>query len=262
MTLDDDYRVSIKQVRKHINNNTIALVGSAPNFPHGVIDDIAELNHLAEYYNLMLHVDSCMGGLLTCFFEAAKIKDKIYDFRYNRVTSISADLHKYGQAPKGVSLLLFKNAEIRRHIFFSAPKYEGGFYATPTTSATRSPAAVVSAYMILCLLGKNHYIQQTKNIHNAVVGIKNYVKEKLPNLVVMGNPYVSIISFTGERVAQIYDQLIKKDWNLNLLSSPIGISYAITSANLPLIADGTFIKDLTEAYNKVFLKINATKGLR
>ena len=39
------------------------LVGSAPQFPHGSIDDIVAIGKLGKKYNIPVHVDACLGEL-------------------------------------------------------------------------------------------------------------------------------------------------------------------------------------------------------
>ena len=113
--------VSPREVRKQINSRTVAIMGSAPNYPNGIIDPLEELGNLALLYGINFHVDACLGGYLIPFMAEAGYPIDLCDFRIKGVTSISCDVHKYGYTPKGVSVLMFSSFELRRLHYFSSP---------------------------------------------------------------------------------------------------------------------------------------------
>ena len=106
-------------MKKAICRRTCLLVGSAPQYPHGSIDDIQEIAKLGKQYGIPVHVDACLGGYLICFMKEAGYPLKPFDFSVDGVTSISADTHKYGYAPKGSSVILYSTEELRRYQWFS-----------------------------------------------------------------------------------------------------------------------------------------------
>jgi sphinganine-1-phosphate aldolase len=57
-------RADVDDMAAAIDRNTVALVGSAPSFPHGVVDPIAALAELAQAKGVGLHVDACLGGFV------------------------------------------------------------------------------------------------------------------------------------------------------------------------------------------------------
>jgi len=246
------YKVDINKVRRAINSNTVALVGSFPNFPHGATDDIEALSELALKYNIGLHVDACLGGLLACFYSHsnANIKLPKFDFLLPGVTSISADLHKYGLAPKGVSFLLYKNKEFRKNQYFIYPRWMGGTYPSPTIAGSRSPALMICAYAIMLKKGKNFYANQARDIHESIKSIKDFTKKNFKNLRIIGNPEICVVAFTGENCTVIYDLMCKKGWHLNLINNPIGFSIAITTANLKMV-NQRLCSDIKECYDAV-----------
>ncbi|KAJ2922577.1 hypothetical protein H1R20_g14529, partial [Candolleomyces eurysporus] len=139
-------KVDLKHVKRAINPNTILLVGSAINYPDGAEDDIAGLSALAEKYGLGLHVDCCLGSFIVAFLEPAglangdakgKYKLSPFDFRLKGVTSISCDTHKYGFAPKGTSVIMYRTPELRRFQYYVNPGWTGGLYASPGLSGSR-----------------------------------------------------------------------------------------------------------------------------
>jgi glutamate/tyrosine decarboxylase-like PLP-dependent enzyme len=144
--LADDYRADVAAMAKAITPSTIMLVGSAPTFPHGVIDPILELAALAKTRNLWLHVDACVGGFLAPF--AARLGYPIppFDFVVPGVCSMSADLHKYGFTAKGASVLLLADAALRRHLTFEFDNWPRGKYAVPTFTGTRPGGAIAAAW--------------------------------------------------------------------------------------------------------------------
>lgn len=246
------YGVDISKVKRAINSNTVALVGSFPNFPHGAIDDIEALSDLAVKHNIGLHVDACLGGLLACYYSHSNANIKIpkFDFLLPGVTTISADLHKYGLAPKGVSYLLYRSKELRKHQYFIYPRWMGGTYPSPTIAGSRSPALMVCAYAIMLKKGKNFYANQARDINEAIIKIKDYTKKNFKDLTIIGDPQICVVAFTGAKCNIIYDMMSKKGWHLNLINNPMGFSIAITTANLVMV-NKRLCSDLKECYDNV-----------
>ncbi len=149
LPLDDDYRADIAQLPGLINKNTIIMVGSAPSYSHGVIDPIREMGSLAGKYGLYFHVDACLGGFSLPFMEKLVYPVPPFDFRVKGVTSVSADLHKYGYCSKGASLVLYRNRAIRKAQFFAHSDWPGGLYGSPTLSGSRSGVPVAVAWAML-----------------------------------------------------------------------------------------------------------------
>lgn len=246
------YGIDIKKMKRAINSNTVAIVGSFPNFPHGTLDDIEAMSKIAVDYNIGLHVDACLGGLLAGFYSHLNCNIAIpkFDFLLPGVTTISADLHKFGLSPKGVSWLLYRNRELRKHQYFIYPRWMGGTYPSPTIAGSRTPALMVCAYAILMKMGKNFYALQAKNINTMIEKIKDFAKKNFTRIHVIGDPKVCVIAFTGEKCSLIYDKMAAKKWHLNLINNPIGFSIAITSANLKEVEEN-FCNDLKESYDYV-----------
>ena len=124
--LDGDYRADVTAARKAITRNTIALVGSAPGFPHGIIDPIVELSELARERGIGFHTDACLGGFVLPWAERLGYAISPFDFRLPGVTSMSADTHKYGYAAKGTSVVLYRDENLRRYQYFTAADWPGG----------------------------------------------------------------------------------------------------------------------------------------
>jgi len=245
-----DYKVNLKLVERNITKNTICIVGSFPNFPHGISDDIESLSKLALKYKKPLHVDCCLGGFLVAFHERAGILNTpLFDFRLPGVTSISCDLHKYGLCPKGISLLLFSNHEYRKNIFFSFPRWMGGVYITPSFEGSRTGSLIASSYAILTSMGKEFYANNAKLIYNAVNKVKEFARKECDLLEVIGDPFICGVSFTSKYVANFYDLLSEKGYHINFLNEPAAFGYIFTSANVQNVDQ--YIKDLKEINDRI-----------
>ena len=242
-------QVNLSKVKSAISKNTVCIVGSCPNFPHTIADDIEKLSDLALKYKVPLHVDCCLGGFLIVFYNKANIKIPKYDFTLPGVTSISADLHKYGLCPKGISLLLFSKREYRRFAYFIYPHFMGGTYITTSFDGSRTGCLIASAYAVLTSLGKNYYTNIAKRIHEAVVKTRDFIKKECPKLKIFGEPFICGVAFKGDKIEYIYDYLQKKGWHTNYIMNPVGISFVFTSANME--NDKEFMKDIKEVYDKI-----------
>jgi sphinganine-1-phosphate aldolase len=166
-------KVIISKVASAINSNTILIVGSSPSFPHGAIDDIKELSDLAVKKNIGLHVDSCLGGFLIPFMSKAGYElNEICDFRLPGVTSISCDTHKYGFAPKGSSVIMYKTKEIRNYQYFVQTDWSGGVYGSPTMAGSRPGAISVGCWAAMMRMGLSGYVDSTRKIITAARTLK------------------------------------------------------------------------------------------
>jgi sphinganine-1-phosphate aldolase len=227
------YQVDIKSVSRLINSNTILLVGSAPNFPHGIIDDITALSKLAVKRKIPLHVDCCLGSFLVPFLEKAGFETEPFDFRLKGVTSISCDTHKYGFAPKGNSTVLYRDALLRSYQYFISPDWSGGVYASPSIAGSRPGALIAGCWASLMSLGEAGYIEACSSIVGATKKIIEAIQEHpgLNNdLEVLGHPLVSVVAFNSKTldIYDIADAMSAKGWHLNSLQSPPAIHVAVT----------------------------------
>eukprot|EP01098_Paradermamoeba_levis_P003614 TRINITY_DN1624_c0_g1_i2.p1 TRINITY_DN1624_c0_g1~~TRINITY_DN1624_c0_g1_i2.p1 ORF type:complete len:449 (+),score=118.60 TRINITY_DN1624_c0_g1_i2:137-1483(+) len=179
----------IKATRRAITSNTIMLVGSVPSFPHGTMDDIQELAKLARKYEIGLHVDCCLGGFLVPFMEKAGFPLPHFDFRVPGVTSISCDPHKYGFAPKGSSVVLYANTELRHHQYFVATDWTGGIYASPSIAGSRPGANIAGCWASMMNMGEEGYVRSTQEIISATRKIDAGLRE-IRGIHVCGQPLV------------------------------------------------------------------------
>ena len=239
------HKVSITRVSRLINPNTILLVGSAPNFPHGIIDDIPSLSRLAQHHRLPLHVDCCLGSFLVPYLAKAGFDTDSFDFRVTGVTSISCDTHKYGFAPKGNSTILFRDAKLRSYAYFVSPDWSGGVYASPTMAGSRPGALIAACWASMMAQGEEGYVTATSKIVGAAKGIEKRIREDpelITELQIIGKPLVSVIAFTATslNIYDIADAMSAKGWHLNALQNPPAMHVAVT---LPIVPQADRLVD-------------------
>src|SRR5690348_13941490 len=170
--LAEDWRVDVEWIRRHVTPNTIAIVGSAPNYAHGVIDPIEQLADLASERGIGLQVDGCLGGFILPWGERLGYTIPRFDFRVAGVTSISADTHKYGYALKGTSVLLYRDAGLRKYQYFNYPDWPGGIYMSPGLSGSRSGGVVAATWAAMVSLGERGYLDVAKKIFETAATIR------------------------------------------------------------------------------------------
>ncbi|KAL2253780.1 sphingosine-1-phosphate lyase isoform X1 [Sesamum indicum] len=248
--VDQDFRADVKAVKRHINRNTILIVGSAPGFPHGIIDPIEELGELASTYKICLHVDLCLGGFVLPFARKLGYPVPPFDFSVQGVTSISVDVHKYGLAPKGTSVVLYRDHEIRKHQFVAVTEWTGGLYISPTIAGSRPGGLIAGAWAAMMSLGLEGYLENTRKIMEASKRIEKGVRQ-IPELFIIGRPDMTIVAFGSDIVDifEVNDVMSSKGWHLNALQRPNSIHICVTLQHVAVTED--FLKDLQDSVQTV-----------
>lgn len=231
------YRVNIPSISRLVNGNTILLVGSAPSFPHGIIDDISALSRLALRNSLPLHVDCCLGSFLVPFLSRAGFPCEPFDFILKGVTSISCDTHKYGFAPKGTSTLLYRSAGLRSYQYFVAANWSGGVYASPGIAGSRPGSLIACCWASLMAQGESGYISACRSIVGAAKVFEAAIRENPSlngDLYILGYPLVSVVAFSSSslNIYVIADAMAAKGWSLSALQNPPALHIAFT---LPVV---------------------------
>uniref|UniRef100_A0AAX7U9Z4 sphinganine-1-phosphate aldolase n=1 Tax=Astatotilapia calliptera TaxID=8154 RepID=A0AAX7U9Z4_ASTCA len=240
-------KVDVKAMRRAISKNTAMLVCSAPQFPHGIIDPIEEVAKLAVRYNIPMHVDACLGGFLIVFMAKAGYPLAPFDFRVKGVTSISADTHKYGYAPKGSSVILYSDKKYRQYQYFVAADWQGGIYASPSIAGSRPGGIIAACWATMMYMGENGYVDATKKIVSTAHKIKTEIR-KIKGVFVFGDPEVSVVAIGSDDfdIFRLSNALTSKGWNLNTLQYPSSIHICCTVLHTqPGVADH-FIRDVKE----------------
>lgn len=253
------FQVDVKKVERLINSNTVLICGSAPNYPHGIIDDIESLSKVAVKYHIPLHVDACLGSFIVSFLEKSKVhgdrKLPVFDFRLPGVTSISCDTHKYGFAPKGSSIIMYRSPKLRECQYYIASDWTGGMYGSPTLAGSRPGALVVGCWATLINIGKQGYTKFCYDIVLAAMKVKRAIENDpilSKHLQIIGDPIGSVISFQlapqqlgNLSIYEISDLLTKKGWHFATLQNPSALHFAFTRLTVPVVDE--LIADLVDA---------------
>ena len=245
-----EFRADVKAMEQAINENTIMLVGSAIQYPQGVVDPITELSDVASKYKIGLHVDACLGGFLLPFVKKLGYPIPDFDFTVPGVTSISADIHKYGFAAKGASTVLYRNTELRRHQFFVYADWCGGIYASPTMTGTRPAGAIAAAWAAMNAMGEDGYLRNAEQIMNTTKELIDGVNA-IPGLYVLGKPDMSVFAFASEEVDMfaVADAMDERGWHVDRQPAPPAIHIMVALAHAPVV--GQFLSDLGESVEYV-----------
>ncbi|KAK6459600.1 dihydrosphingosine-1-phosphate lyase [Scheffersomyces xylosifermentans] len=259
------YQVDINKVKRLINSNTVLLVGSAPNYPHGIIDDIEELSKLAVKYKIPLHVDACLGSFIVSFLERSKVHGEapipLFDFRLPGVTSISCDTHKYGFAPKGSSIIMYRNPQLRECQYYISTDWTGGMYGSSTLAGSRPGALMVGCWATLVNVGIAGYEKSCRDIVSTSMKVKKAIRnDKILRkyLDVIGEPIASVIAFKLKddfkqfNIYQLGDVLNKKGWHFSTLQRPSALHFAFTRLTVPVVDD--LLADLVESIEELVEK--------
>ncbi|KAI5116500.1 hypothetical protein M0805_009925 [Coniferiporia weirii] len=246
-------KVNISRVKRAINANTILIVGSAINFPDGCMDDITALSALAKKHNVGLHVDCCLGSFIVPFLERAGYPCDVFDFRLEGVTSISCDTHKYGFAPKGSSVVMYRNAELRRHQYYITTGWPGGVYGSPSLAGSRPGALIAGTWAAMQYMGEDGYLASCRAIVGCAQIIARAIRDDIPELYVLGSPPASCVAFAARdprvNVLAVGDAMSARGWHLNGLSKPAALHIACTRLTVPVVDN--FIADLKDCVREM-----------
>src|SRR5579864_9125407 len=245
--LRDDFKADVDWIRRHVTKNTVAIVGSAPNYAHGLIDPIEEMAQVAMEHDIGMHVDGCLGGFILPWGERLGYPIPRFDFRVPGVTSISADTHKYGYALKGTSVLLYSDSDLRRYQYFTHPDWPGGIYMSPGLSGSRSGGLVAATWAAMVSLGERGYLEAADAIFKTAAKIRAGV-EAIPELEVIGEP-TFLVAFRSPalNIYHVNDHLISRGWRLNALQLPPALHFCVTRPNTAEGVADAFVEDLRGA---------------
>lgn len=212
----DDLRADPPAMAAVVDEGTVLVVGSAPCYPYGVIDPIAELGALAAERGILCHVDACLGGWMLPFWERLGEPVPPWDFRVEGVTSVSADIHKYGYCFKGASLVLYRHPDLVQHQWFVYDEWPGGLYGSVTAAGTRPAAPIAGAWATIRFLGEAGYLAKAAQVRDATAAFRSAI-DAIPELRVTGEPDLSLFEFGSEVVdmGAVGDVMDDRGWNLD-----------------------------------------------
>jgi glutamate/tyrosine decarboxylase-like PLP-dependent enzyme len=241
------FKADVESVRQAITPNTILLVGSAPSYAHGVVDPIRELGQLALEHDLLLHTDACMGGFLLPYFRRLGVPVPDFDFSVPGVSSLSMDLHKYAYTPKGASLVLYRDKDLRRFQIFACSKWIGYTIVNNAVQSSKSGGPMAAAWAVLNLIGDEGYLEIARKKLEATRRIIEGI-ERIEDLRMMVQPDMCLLAFTSDtvNVFHIIDEMNGRGWYIQPAlafgNSKENIHMSINVSNVGWVDN--FIEDL------------------
>ena len=240
--LRGDFTADADAMAAAITPATVMLVGSAPTYPHGVMDPISRIAAVAAEHGVWLHVDACVGGYLAPFAQALGYPVEAFDFAVPGVTSISADLHKYGYAAKGASTLFFADAASFAHMAWAFEGWPRGQYMTNTLVGTRAGGAIAAAWAVMNHLGTEGYLRITERVlatrRAYEAGVESLGFRRL------GRPQLSILAYGSDRhdIAAVGKAMTARGWLTGFVKQPAGIHLMLNLTHEPVVA--RYLEDL------------------
>lgn len=251
----DDWTVDVDAMAAMVNENTALIVGSAPQYPQGVIDPIPEIAALAAEAGANCHVDACMGGFVLPFAERLGRDVGLWDFRVEGVTSISADIHKLGYAPKGVSVILHRTKELRRYQTFVFDDWLGGFYASPNLQGTRSGLPMAAAWAVMQHLGVDGYVALTEQALRNADAMREGVAA-IDGIRVLGDGDFHLVAIATDPDADqpidvfaLADALETRGWFHDRQGPPDSLHSTVSNSNTGVMDD--YLAALQESVDEV-----------
>jgi sphinganine-1-phosphate aldolase len=254
-----DFRADVDAMADAIDDTTVLVVGSAPQYPQGVIDPIPDLAGVAAEAGANFHTDACMGGFVLPFMEMLGHELTPWDFRVPGVTTISADVHKLGYAPKGASVILHRTKESRRYQTFVFDEWLGGFYASPNMQGTRPALPMATAWAVMHHLGVDGYKQLTRTTVETARRFVDGVRA-IDGLTILGEPEAHLVAMAADPspgeafgdpidIFAVGDALQRRGWFHDRQAPPDTLHSTVSAGNAPVIED--YLSDLAECVAEV-----------
>jgi glutamate/tyrosine decarboxylase-like PLP-dependent enzyme len=250
-----DWRADVDAMADLVDENTALVVGSAPQYPQGVIDDIPAIAALAVSVGASCHVDACMGGFFLPFAERLGRTVDPWDFRVDGVTTISADIHKLGYAPKGVSVILHRTKELRKYQTFVFDNWLGGFYASPNLQGSRSGLPMAAAWAVMQHLGIDGYVELVRSVLANADAMRAGIAE-IDGLRVLGDGGFQLIAMADDPTSDVSidvfalaDALTARNWYHDRQTPPDSLHSTVSNTNAGMIDE--YLADLRSAVDEV-----------
>ncbi len=234
----DDWRADVPAMVDAITDDTALVVASATTYPQGVIDDVESLAAAARERGVSCHVDACMGGFVLPFMEMLGHDVAPWNFAVEGVTSISADVHKLGYAPKGSSVICYRDKGLRSHQTFVFDDWLGGFYASPNLQGSRPGLPMAMAWAVMAHLGIDGYVERTAAVVDATARMRAAV-DATPGIQVLGDPTAHIFCVASDHQAEtpldpfaLGDALGERGWFHDRQGPPDSLHLTVSYGNV------------------------------
>lgn len=246
-----DYVADVQAMADAVNENTIGLVASAPNYPFGTIDPVTAIAEIARRHALHLHVDACVGGFALPFLRKLGQPIPPFDFGVPEVSTISADLHKYGFAARGTSLILYRDQTLQRRVGFKLDDWSGGPYRTPTMAGSRPGGMIAAAWAVFQHYGEAGFLELNRTMLDTSQRLRRGI-EAIPGFHVLGDPAMYVWGFASDAidVMAVADAMAERRWYLGRqLTTPPSLHVVLTPIHAPVVDD--FLRDLREVAESI-----------
>jgi glutamate/tyrosine decarboxylase-like PLP-dependent enzyme len=250
-----DFRADVDAMADAVDESTVLVVGSAPQYPHGVVDPIADIAEIAVGVGANCHVDACMGGFVLPFAERLGRDVPVWDFRIPGVTSISADVHKLGYSPKGASVIVHRTKELRRHQTWVFDGWLGGTYGSPNLQGTRSGLPMAAAWAVMRRLGVDGYVELTAQALGNADRMRSAVAA-VDGIRVLGDGDLHLVAIASDPasaspidVFALGDELAALGWYHDRQGPPDSLHSTVSASNTESIVE--WCTDLSTCADRV-----------
>jgi sphinganine-1-phosphate aldolase len=237
---DDSFKADVSAMRNAITDNTILLVGSAPGYTHGVVDPITEIAALAREKDLLCHVDACVGGIHLSYMRKLGIEVPDFDLNVPGVTSLTTDLHKYGYAAKGASIVLYKNKELRRYQIWACSRWTGYTIINPAVTSSKTGGPMAAAWAVMNHLGDEGYLEIVREVMAATQKLMDGIS-RINGVRILGQPDMCMFALASDsdriNVYRLADEMKLKGWYLQPQfareNSPANLHISMNRSTVP-----------------------------
>jgi glutamate/tyrosine decarboxylase-like PLP-dependent enzyme len=248
-----DWRADVSAMRNCVDKNTVLIVGSAPQYPQGVIDDIVGIATIASDAQINCHVDACMGGVTLAYLERLGEKIAPWNLQVPGVSSISVDLHKFGYTSKGASVIMYASRHLRSYQGFVTADWLGGMYGSSGVLGTKSGGSMASAWAVMHFLGDDGYLRLTRQAREATLQLASIIRNS-PELVLRAEPESTLLCFGAQdpnslNVFAIADELSKRGWYVDRQTPPDSLHCTVNAIHHDKI--DWFARDLRDCVETV-----------
>ncbi|MGC5224626.1 glutamate decarboxylase [Micromonospora sp. DT81.3] len=163
--ISDEHRVLDGfELDKYVDENTIGVVGIMGVTYTGMYEPIAQIAAALDKIqddtglDVKIHVDGASGGMIAPFLQP----ELEWDFRVERVVSISTSAHKYGLVYPGLGWVVWRTiGDLPEELVFDVT-YLGGHMPSFALNFSRPGAQVLLQYYLFLRLGWDGYYKVQK----------------------------------------------------------------------------------------------------
>ena len=249
VAVGSDWRADVAAMQSQVDKNTVLIVGSAPQYPQGVVDDIVGIAKIASDAQINCHVDACMGGVTLAYLQRLGENIAPWNLQVPGVSSISVDLHKFGYTSKGASVIMYASRHLRSFQGFVTDDWLGGVYGSSGVLGTKSGGSMASAWAVMHFLGDDGYLRLTRQAREATLQLATVVRNK-PELVLRAEPESTLLCFGAQdqsalNVFAVADELSKRGWYVDRQTPPDSLHCTVNAIHHDKI--DWFARDMHES---------------